>query len=530
MTGSALLVVLSLIGIQDTLNLSLQEAKRIALENNRDIQIERKNVEIALGNILSQKGAFDPVLNLSTSYRDSQIPTSSSFIQSGAINEKEFAIGSGGGGTFIPGGSSTVGTLPTSDSGITGILPTGTFYNLLNFSLSRLETDSPVEDLSPSYFTSLSFTVGQEFLRNFGFGANLAQLRVARRSSEISVKAFEERVADVLLNVETVYWNLVAAKDNLELAKTALDLAEDLQSRNEIEVDVGTLPRVAITQARSEVAARQLDVIRAENSLRAAQDSLLNILAIPLLVDVVPTDKPATVVKQFDEDQVLKEALEERPLVTQAKLDIENRETLKRFFSNQRLPRLAIQGTVNLQGLGGDENPNRRSFDDDPQATPLPIPDLFDDSYRDSFRNLFRGEFPTWQVLAIFSFPIFNWTARGDYIQASADLDRSVIGYKRVTEDIALQVRNAIREVENSLRRIEAARTATGLADEVVGNEAERLKVGIGTTRDVLEVQRDLVAAKNEEIRAIADYNIALAQLERARGKILESSGVEIAE
>jgi Outer membrane protein len=91
-------------------------------------------------------------------------------------------------------------------------------------------------------------------------------------------------------------------------------------------------------------------------------------------------------------------------------------------------------------------------------------------------------------------------------------------------------VRNAVREVENSLRRIEASRTAAQLAEEVVGNEAERLKVGIGTTREVLEVQRDLVEATTLQIRAIADYNIALAQLERAKGTILEASGVEIEE
>jgi Outer membrane protein len=218
MTGGVLLMLLSLVGIQDTLNLSLQEAKRIALANNRDIQIERKNVEIALGNILAQRGAFDPVLNFSSSYTDAQIPTSSTFIEGGTISEKEFAIGSGAGGTFFTGGGGVTGTPSGVDNGITGILPTGTFYNLFDFSLSRLETDSPIEELSPSWFTSLSFTVGQELLRNFRFGTNLAQLRVARRSSEISVKELEERVADVLLDVETAYWNLVAAQENLELA------------------------------------------------------------------------------------------------------------------------------------------------------------------------------------------------------------------------------------------------------------------------------------------------------------------------
>ncbi|HSE84391.1 MAG TPA: TolC family protein [Thermodesulfobacteriota bacterium] len=526
MLGTIMAVLLSMAGIQDTLNLSIEEAKRIALMNNRDIQIERKNLEIALGNILTQKGAFDPVLNLTTSYTDSETPTSSTFIEGGSINEKEFAIGGGGlTGFLITGAAGLTGVVPTADNGITGTLPTGTFYNLFNFSLSRVDTDSPIEELSPSWFSSLSFTVGQDLLRNFGPNVNLAQLRVARRTGDISRKELEVRIANVLLNVERAYWSLVAARENLELAKTALSLAEDLQRRNEIQVEVGVLPRVAITQAKSEVAARQVDVIRAENALQATKDTLLNILALPLLVDVVPTDKPVTDLKKFNEDEALKVALEKRPELEQAKLNVENREVLKQFYSNQKLPRLAIQGTIDLEGLGGDENPNRIVFGG---GGPEPISDMFDDSYSDSFRNLFHGEFPTWQVLAIFSFPIFNWTAKGNYIQASADLDRSVITYKRVTEDIALDIRNAIREVENSLRRIEAARTSNQLAGEVLGNEEERLKVGIGTTRDVLEAQRDLVNEQTQLIRAIADYNIALAQLERAKGTLLETSGVKV--
>ena len=66
------------------------------------------------------------------------------------------------------------------------------------------------------------------------------------------------------------------------------------------------------------------------------------------------------------------------------------------------------------------------------------------------------------------------------------------------------------------------------LREEVLRNNQERLDVGIGTTRDVLEAQRDLLREKLSEINVITSYNIALAQLEYARGTILEDSGVEL--
>lgn len=501
MTSAILLLLLSLASLQGVMSLSVQDVRRIALENNRDIQIQRKNVEVSLGEVKTQKGIFDPVINLSSSYTDGTTPTVSSFIESGEVEQKEF----------------------NAQANVQGTLPTGTFYNLLNFSFSRTATDSPVVDLSPSWFNTLSFSLGQDLLKNFGTSVNLTPIVVARRSSQISYQELKRSISEVFLNVETAYWNLVAAKKNLELAQTALELARDLQRRNEIQVEVGVLPPVAVVEAKSEVAAREVDLIRAENDLKSAEDTLKNLLAIRLTQKISAIDEPTTVQRVFEESEVVEEAYENRPEVQQSKLDIKNKESLKRFYSNQRLPSLSIQGSLLLQGLGGDENPGRLSFGDMPE----PIPGRFLGVGK-SLSTLFGADFPTWQVLGVFSFPIFNQTARGDYVKASAEADRSIIAFKKVLEDISLDVRNAIINIEDSLRGIQAAKVAVELREEVLRNNQERLDVGIGTTRDVLESQRDLVRERFQEISAITAYNKALAQLEFARGTILESSGVEL--
>lgn len=494
-------ILFSLSATDQVLNLSLNDVKQMALENNRDIKIEMKNFEASRGEITKQEGIFDPIFNISSSYTDAKIPTVSTFIPSGTVNQEIFDIG----------------------TNIEGTLPTGTSYDILNFSISRTDTDSTIEDLSPNIFTSLRFSIGQELLKNFGVDVNLTPVIVAKTTSEISYWELEKSISDTLLQVESVYWLFIATIKNLELEKTALDLARDLQNRNEIQVEVGVLPRVAVTEAKSEVAARQVDVIRAENALRAVEDNLKNLLVIPLTQKIIPTEKATTVFKSFDEDEVVKEALQRRPEINQAELDIKNRETLKKFFGNQKLPRFAVEASLELQGLGGDENPNRLSFGGEPE----PIPPQFD-SPSDAFNTLFGGDFPTWKILGIFSFPLFNRRARGDYIMANADLQRSVIAFKQVVDDVRLDVRSAIREVNNSLRRIEAARVAVELREEVLRNEEERLTVGIGTTREVLEAQRDLVNERTTLIGAVTDYNIALAEIEHARGTILENAGVVV--
>lgn len=502
MTKTLLLILISITGTGGVLDLTLQDTVKIALENNRDIQIQEKNVEYSEGEVTAQKGVFDPLINLLSFYNDGEFPTTSTFIPSGTVNQKEFE----------------------AEAELDGLLPSGSFYNL-SFSTTRTDTTSPIEDLSPNWFNVANLTLGQELLRNFGFDVNRAFIVKAERDSRISDKELEKRVSEVLLEVERRYWLVVAAEKNLELEKSGLELAIDLKNRNQIQVDVGVLPPVAVTQAESEVAAREVNVIRAENDLQLTQDNLKNVLAMDLTQAIAAVDEPTTRVYEFSEEESLQVAYEERPEIEQAELNIDNKETLKKYYSNQRLPRLAVEGSLQLQGLGGDENPDRLSFEGEPE----PIPPQFD-SPGDAFRQIWGADFTTWQVLGIFSFPIFNRTARGDYVKASAELDRSVIELSQTKDNVALDVRSAIRQIQNSLRAIEAAKVSIELAEEVVNNEQERLNVGIGTTREVLEAQRDLIDAGVREITAVTSYNIALAELEYAKGTLLKKNNVEIEE
>lgn len=498
----AISLVLAIQAKTETIELTLKEALVLAMQNNRDIKIERFNVEGSEGEVTSEQGAFDILFSVESSYTEREIPTASTFIESGTIDEDEFNI----------------------TAGLGGRLPTGTFYDLIQFSATRTETDSPIEVLSPNWFTDVSFSVGQDLLRDFGLDVNLIGVITAKRNSDIAINELEKRISEVFLSVEIEYWGLVGFIENLELQKKALELAKDLQRRNEIQVEVGVLPPISVTQAKSEVAARQVDVITAENRVEAIEDRLKNILVLPLESRIVPVDDPSKKFETYDEHKILKEALNNRPEISQARLEVEKNEKLENFYSNQRLPRLSVQGFLEFQGLGGDENQNRIDFGG---GDLQPISEQFN-SPGDAFDQLYDGDFMTWSILGVFSYPLFNWEARGDYIKAKADYNRTLIQYDKAIDDVNLDVRNSVRQIENSKRTIEAADISVDLSEQVLSNEEERLKVGIGTTREVLEAQRDLVDARVRQIRAVADYNIALARLERAKGTIIQSKGIVI--
>ncbi len=487
---------------QERLTLSLEEAKTTALVNNRNIELQKQSIGYAEGDIIKEKGAFDPFLRLNTSYSNIESPVISAFNESGRLTEKRFNI----------------------ENSVTGRLSTGTFYDLYSFSVSRVESDSPVESLNPELFTSLGFGIGQELLKNFGVSVNRARLFVARKNLEISRVRFEKVVSDVLFETEQYYWDLVASIQNVKLEKSALELAEDLEQRNTVEVEVGTLPSVAITQAKSEVAFRNVSLLNEKNLMERAEDKLKNALGLVYSIKVVPTEKPEIYIEEnIDENEALATAFKNRPELAEVLLDIEKSKRLVRFYSNQKLPNLTVNAFLQFQGVGGDERSDRLFFN----AQKEPIQDSFLGESK-AFNTLVNRDFPGWSVMGTFTYPLFNRDAKGDHIKAVAEMNRQMISYKKVKEQIELEVRDAIREVRNGRKRIDATQKAVELAEEVVMNDEERLKVGIATTREVLEAQRDLIYAQTARVEAIAQYNISIAALEKAKGTLLLKNNVVI--
>lgn len=481
------------------LELTLERAKIIALENNRDVKVGMRSVDSARGELTSRKGAYDPSFTFSASYRDAKTPTTITFIEDEEISEKILSFG----------------------SELSGKLPTGTFYKLYDLDVRRTETNSPLESLSPVWNASLGFSVGQELLRGFGLDSDRVSVTVSSRDRDISVYEFERVVASTLFEVEKDYWNVIAATRGHDLEKKAYELALDLENRTRIRYEAGVLPRVALTQAASETAARKVTLINSENRLAASMDVLRNRLALPLDEELEIESSPSVPYVASDEASALKRAFESRPELRRAKKEVEKNEVLKSFHSRQRLPSLSVEGKLEYAGTGGEENPSRIIFGD----TFSSDSPRFDDP-SDAYSNIRDREFPDWSVTGTLSFPLFNKEARGAYARASAELQKSLINYEKQKDEVRLEVRNAVRELESGARRIEAARLSAKLAAEVLRNEEEKFKAGLSTAREILEAQRDMVRAEAEKISALAAYSIALAELERAKGTITASNSL----
>jgi outer membrane protein TolC len=258
---------------------------------------------------------------------------------------------------------------------------------------------------------------------------------------------------------------------------------------------------VDVLQAEAAVASRVEQILVAEKSIRDQEDQLrrlLNPAEEELRQDLrlVPTDPPMTSLEAISLQEAIDIAMERRPEVLQAGKNVETSELNVKFAKNQLLPTLSVQGTMGLSGLGAD--------------------------YGDATRRNFGGDFYNYGAGLVLSYPIGNRSAYSTYNKRQLESRNAQSSLQSVRQQIIVGVREAVRRVQTDFKRIETTRSARIMAEKQLQAEQERLKVGLSTTRFVLDFQRDLATAQGNELRATVDYNKSLSNLARNKATTLE--------
>lgn len=484
--------------------LSIRDVTELTLKNNLDISIERINPEIKDREIMESKSEFDPDLALGFIANKGVKPTASAFA-SPDVNIAESQ---------------------TWDIGISQKIITGANYEL-KFSNEKTKTNSKFAGLNPQHVPHLILSVEQPLLKNFGANINTRNIKIAQNNKKISDNQFKQKVIDIISEAQKAYWDMVFNIEDHKVKQESLKLAQDLEDRVRIHVEVGTMAPIDILQAKAEVASREEDVIMAENKVKNSEDRLkkiLNILDSPAAESkqILPADKPIFEEKTLSLEKNLKTAFERRFDLLDAKLELKNKKIDIRYKKNMLFPVVDLKGTFGLNGLTG---------------TALPVTDLntgsttssnFGGSYGDGIERLFSGEYYEWEAGITFRFPIGNRFAKNKYTAAKLEAEKQLIMLKNLEQKISLEVRETVRKIKTNIKRIHATEASRKLAEEKLRAEEERFEVGLSTSFNVLEFQRDLSEEQSKEIRAKTDYKKALIDLERVTAATLERNNVKI--
>ncbi len=464
-----------------TVTLSIEKAIKLTLENNFEIASEKIGPQIGDHNIRGAKGAFDLAMTLDFSGERSKRPTFNR-VAGSEINNLNFSIG------------------------FNQRLATGANYRL-DFFNRRQETNSRFSAEPVFYDSQARFFISQPLLKGWGIGFNKSSITISQNNKAISQNALNQRVIEVVSDVQSAYWNLVFAIENMEVQKLSLDEALRLLDEMRVRVEVGSVPPSDTLQALASVASREGDIIVAEDAVRDAEDRLkaiTNIIDKPQVWDAAlrPTDEPVFESVEIDLEKSIQEAFEKRADYAQAKIDIENRKINVSRAYNQTLPSLDLTASLQFNGLGVN--------------------------YSDNLDLLSELDANTWDVGLSIDVPIGNRSASSQYAASRLEKRRAELNIKKMEQDIIVQIRDAVRQIDTDIRRIRATQLARTLEERNLTEEEERLRLGLSTVRDVLETQRILATARTNHLKAIIDYNESLINLEKVRGTTLEKNDIKI--
>jgi len=551
------------------LMLSLSDAVSLALENNLDLEIARYNLSIADTDVLRTKSGAQ-VRGVATGLIQGTPGGGVGGFGSGAPGGGAGGTsgGAGGAGTGASGlVESTLGAgapidsfdpqltstfnvnhaaLPVSNTVLNGVIPslqqhstvanfnyfqgfgTGTSMSV-DFNNSRQTDNSFTSTLVPQVNSSFRFILRQRLLSGFGMGPNLRFIRIARNNREISDIAFRGQVIATVSQIQNIYWDLVNAYEDVKVKERSLSLAQKTLTDDKEQVRIGALASIEVVRAESEVSSRDQDVLLAQNELQLQEllikNAITRDLSDPALgsASVVPVDRmtapekePVTAVQDL-----LHDALSHRPELSEARIDLTNRDISRRSASNALLPALDLIGWYGTSGLAGLQNPAN---------VDIPPGSIARSGFPNAFSTLFKNDFPDYAVGVNLNIPLRNRSAQADQIRSQLEFRQAELRLKQLENQIGIEVRNAQFALQQNRARVDTAKKARDLAQQTFEIEQKKFALGASNSYQVLQAQRDLTQAESNFVVAMSAYEKSHVELDRATGLTLAHTNIEIQE
>lgn len=542
------------------LELSLQEAVELALENSMDIVVQRYNPWFADTGILKAKAGgfggavpgaffggstannplinFDPTVTTVLGIDDRTIPVNN-----------PLTSGTGTGLSALAGLTVHTSTFNTQ---YTQGFQTGTTF-FTTFNNTRSSSTSAANLFNPSVTSQIFVGFQQQLLNGFGRAVNTRNIRIAKNNRKIADWAFTQQAITTVTNTITAYWELVFSRENVKVQQQAVTVAEKLYNDNRKQLEIGTMAPLDVTRAESELATNRQNLIVAQ-TLKLQNEQILknaiskNPLAPSFVnVELVPTDlpgRPETVEAPTFEDAV-KEAFGKRPELQEEALNLLNGEIDVKATRNALLPTATLSAQYGSVGLAGNQptfgtptpgvglqlvdangNPVNVFI---PTSTPN-VTGTAHAGFGDAMSSVFHNNFPDYSVQLNVQIPIRNRSAQADNQRAILTLRQLEAQLQQLKNAALLDVRNSFIALTQDRAQVEAASKARELQQQTFDAEQKKYQLGASTVYLVIQTQRDLINAQGTELRALANLVEAKANYERAIGRTLEVNRVTIAD
>lgn len=486
--------------------LRMEDAVQRALDRNLDIAVERLNPQTFDLSIAGLEANYRPTLTSTVGYRDAN----------------QFTRSQTAGADIL-----TTATL-TGNTGLLQNFKWGGGSASVAFNNNRLEQSDRFATRNPTINTFFTASLVQPLLRGFRTDNTRAQLRITRINQNISESQLRATVTNTLSGVRNAYWDLVYAVQAVDVARRSLQLAEQLVSDNQVRVEIGTLAPIDVLQAEAEAANRRQVLAAAESTWQTAELSLKRLIVSGTDDDlwraqISPVDRPPYLPEPIDVEAAIVHALQQRTDLEQARDQLEGNNVSVQLLRDQTLPAVDLSASYGLAGIGGTQ------FVRDPGAQLGSPPTLtIPSGYGDALRTLRNLDAPTWSLQVNVSYPIGTSAADANLARARLQTQQAQAQIKALELQVATEVTTIALQIQNNLKRVEAAQAARELAERQLDAENSKFEVGMSTNYFVVQAQRDLSDAQNAELRAQLDYRKALVDFERVQQTALSRAGITV--
>ncbi|HZQ96146.1 MAG TPA: TolC family protein [Candidatus Sulfotelmatobacter sp.] len=562
------------------LYLSLNDAIALALENNLDIAIARYNLNIADTDVLRAKaGAQILGVNLGVVQNT----------PGGGVGGIGTQVGTGTGGTTLGAGGAGAGAggIVGSTAGglfgpfITSFDPiiTGTFQNdhatfvrtspfqgtfqgtttanfqytqgfhwgtnlSVGFNNNRVSSNSAFQSVSPALNSSFQFRLTQRLLQGFGLPANTRFIRIAKNNRELSDVAFRLQIITTVDQIENMYWDLVYAYENQRVKQESLAFSQKTLSDTQKQVEIGSLAPIEAVRAQSTVAADQQALTVAKTNLQLQQlvmkNALSRTLHDPVLAraDVIPTSTMEVPEKEEIQptEDLVNEALHHRAELVEGRIQLNSQELSNKSLRSALLPSLDAFAYYGGSGLGGSQNPTSvcQSPDQPFCASPTPNPTLNQFpltpsvGYASTLNQLVNSTAPDKGVGLQLNIPLRNRAAQAIQVRGELEFRQAQMALQQTENRVSIEVRQAQFAVEQNQASVASARAAVDYAKQSLDAEQKKYQFGTSTTTAVLQTRSALATAESTLMSAMAAYEKARVELDRAVGNLLDHAGISV--
>ncbi|MGD9161458.1 MAG: TolC family protein [Desulfobacteraceae bacterium] len=314
---------------------------------------------------------------------------------------------------------------------------------------------------------------------------------LAKLGIDLSEMELELEKLDIALKAKDAYFTILKADKAVEVAQSAV---EALQSHLKVAknfYDVGMIPVNDLLKAEVELANAEQNLIKAQNASKLSRASFNIVLSKPIDSQVNVQDILEYTPELIDFDRFFNQALLKRPEIKSVQINDRQIDQQIRLAKSKYYPEIAL--TYNYTKSGDSPTFSGSST-------------LLDTN--------------SWQALASLSWNFWNWGSDKYSVRQKEMNKQQLINTKRSIEDgIRLELKNAILNLQETEKRIPAAKKAVEQGEENLRVSSERYKAQVTTSTEVLDAQTLLTQARVNYYSALYDHHLAKAALLRAIGE-----------